>query len=152
MAAQCKNVYSRLAKDHRKEAGRSPRQSQLFFYLPECAPVEIAVCVVQVVTERHEVRIKVKKIKTQIHSSKDGYEKLDLQIILRIVTCVDSEQYNVAQMETRSGIQNSSYTHFSQFFLYITLVSIPAVGINFSSSTTDIFNSSDLPQNVRISF
>lgn len=31
IAAQRENVHSGLAKDHRKEAGRSPRQSQLLF-------------------------------------------------------------------------------------------------------------------------
>lgn len=52
MAAQFENIYSRLAKNNWKEGGTSPRQSQLLFKLPECTPVEVTVCVVQVVTER----------------------------------------------------------------------------------------------------
>lgn len=28
----------------------------------------------------------------------------DLQIILRVMTCVDSEQDNITQMETRCGV------------------------------------------------
>jgi len=53
MAAQRKDVYALLAEDRREEPGRSPRQSQLLFQPSERAPVEVAVCVVQVVAARH---------------------------------------------------------------------------------------------------
>lgn len=60
VTAQFKNKYARLAQNNGKEVRRSPRQSHFLLQLPECTPVEVTVCVVQVVTGRHGVRIKNK--------------------------------------------------------------------------------------------
>lgn len=58
IAAQCENVRSRLAKNHRKEYRSSPRQRQLFFQQSEPTPVKVTVCVVQIFTETHKEKVK----------------------------------------------------------------------------------------------
>lgn len=98
IAAQCENICSRLAKDHREEDRRSPRQRQLFFKQSEPSPVKVTVCVVQMFTETHKEKVtegQKKKwlsnywfIKINAHEEQASY----LQIIEWVVTCADSEQ------------------------------------------------------------
>lgn len=65
------------------------------------------------------------------------------------MTCVDSEQDDITQVETRCGVQNPDHAYFTHFFLHVSPNSSSAAGIYFSTFLTDIFNIGNLPQNIQ---
>lgn len=83
-------------------------------------------------------------VKHSIHCIRINRLVSDLQIILRVMTCVHSEQDNITQMETSCGVENSSCAHVPQFFL--GRIYPPATGVYFSASFTVVVTRGDIHQ------